>query len=70
MAVTASSAEEDRLKAFASGMSDYTLKPLGVKVLKELVLKYGVKGKSETEKIASGDFTDRVLKGDDQSSKH
>ncbi|KAK6362280.1 hypothetical protein TWF730_005976 [Orbilia blumenaviensis] len=43
IAVTASTLEEDKEKAFKVGMSDYVFKPLGMNVLKELVTKYGTK---------------------------
>ncbi|KAK6542839.1 hypothetical protein TWF694_006780 [Orbilia ellipsospora] len=43
IAVTASTLEEDKEKAFKVGMSDYVFKPLGLNVLKELVTKYGTK---------------------------
>ncbi|KAF3925804.1 hypothetical protein ABW20_dc0102132 [Dactylellina cionopaga] len=43
IAVTASTLEEDRDKAFKVGMSDYVFKPLGMNILKELVGKYGTK---------------------------
>ncbi|KAK6506695.1 hypothetical protein TWF481_005154 [Arthrobotrys musiformis] len=43
IAVTASTLEEDKEKAFKVGMSDYVFKPLGLNVLKELVAKYGTK---------------------------
>ncbi|KAK6534951.1 hypothetical protein TWF281_006251 [Arthrobotrys megalospora] len=43
IAVTASTLEEDKEKAFKVGMSDYVFKPLGMNVLKELVTKYGIK---------------------------
>ncbi|KAF3936336.1 hypothetical protein ABW19_dt0209905 [Dactylella cylindrospora] len=46
IAVTASTLEEDKEKAFKVGMSDYVYKPLGLNVIKELVLKYGVKSAS------------------------
>ncbi|KAF3915603.1 hypothetical protein ABW21_db0207406 [Orbilia brochopaga] len=40
IAVTASTLEEDKEKAFKVGMSDYVFKPLGMNVLKELLAKY------------------------------
>ncbi|KAF3090724.1 hypothetical protein TWF569_000258 [Orbilia oligospora] len=43
IAVTASTLEEDKEKAFKVGMSDYVFKPLGMNVLKELIAKYGTK---------------------------
>ncbi|EPS35189.1 hypothetical protein H072_11527 [Dactylellina haptotyla CBS 200.50] len=43
IAVTASTLEEDKEKAFKVGMSDYVFKPLGMNVLRELVTKYGTK---------------------------
>lgn len=43
IAVTASTLEEDKEKAFEVGMSDYVFKPLGLSVLKELIAKYGTK---------------------------
>ncbi|KAF3914115.1 hypothetical protein AA313_de0206698 [Arthrobotrys entomopaga] len=43
IAVTASTLEEDKEKAFKVGMSDYVFKPLGLNILKELVTKYGTK---------------------------
>ncbi|KAK6521814.1 hypothetical protein TWF506_002018 [Arthrobotrys conoides] len=43
IAVTASTLEEDKEKAFKVGMSDYVFKPLGLNVLKELIAKYGTK---------------------------
>ncbi|KAK6349478.1 hypothetical protein TWF696_005762 [Orbilia brochopaga] len=41
IAVTASTLEEDKEKAFKVGMSDYVFKPLGMNVLRELLAKYG-----------------------------